>query len=227
MRPEPVRGAAGIAGINWATMQGGDGFVVLQDPTDSRIVYSESQDGNMVRIDRVTGEIDVDPAAGRRRRAGAALELGHAARACRRTIRRCIYAAANKVFRSPNRGLNWVAVSPDLTTATPNREDIVTMGVKGSDIRISKNDGIQAWPTIVSFAESPKRAGVVYAGTDDGHLQVSRDGGTIVDGRHRQDAGRAEGHLGVARSCRRGSTRAPSTRRSTATARTTSRPTST
>ena len=54
--PSAVRGAAGIAGFHWATMQGGDGFVALQDPTDFRIAYSESQDGNMVRIDRVTGE---------------------------------------------------------------------------------------------------------------------------------------------------------------------------
>jgi hypothetical protein len=51
------------------------------------------------------------------------------------------------------------------------------MGVKGSDIRIAKDDGIQAWPTIISLAESPKHAGVTYAGTDNGHLQVSRDGG--------------------------------------------------
>ena len=54
--PSAVRGAVGIAGFNWATMQGGDGFVAIQDPTDYRIAYSESQDGNMVRIDRVTGE---------------------------------------------------------------------------------------------------------------------------------------------------------------------------
>ena len=51
------------------------------------------------------------------------------------------------------------------------------MGVKGSDIRISKDDGIQAWPTIVSLAESPKRAGLLYAGTDDGNVQVTRDAG--------------------------------------------------
>ena len=51
------------------------------------------------------------------------------------------------------------------------------MGVKGSDIRIARNDGIVAWGTIVSFAESPKRAGVLYTGTDDGNLHVSRDGG--------------------------------------------------
>ena len=51
------------------------------------------------------------------------------------------------------------------------------MGVKGSDIRISRNDGISAWPAIVSFAESPKRAGVLYAGTDDGNVPVTRDVG--------------------------------------------------
>ena len=77
--PSAVRGAAGIANYDWATIQGGDGFVVLQDPTDYRVVYSESQDGNIVRVDRVTGEtmsIRPQPAAGR---AGAPLALGHAA----------------------------------------------------------------------------------------------------------------------------------------------------
>ena len=94
----------------------------------------------------------------------------------RRTIRRSSTPRANKVFRSPDRGLSWVAVSPDLT-ANANRDDIVTMGVKGSDITISRDDGIVAWPTIVSLAESPKKPGVIYAGTDDGALQVTRDAG--------------------------------------------------
>jgi len=173
--PSAVRGTAGIAGFTWATMQGGDGFVAIQDPTDYRIAYSESQDGNMVRIDRVTGEtISIRPQAN----------------AGEPPIRwnwdtplvmsphdpKIIFAAGNKVFRSSNRGLNWETVGADLTT-NANREDIVTMGVKGSDIRIAKDDGIQAWPTIISFAESPKRTGTIYAGTDDGNVQVSRDGG--------------------------------------------------
>src|SRR4029079_370359 len=55
-RPSQVRGSAGIAGFHWTTMQGGDGFVALQDPNDFRTAYSESQDGNMVRMNRVTGE---------------------------------------------------------------------------------------------------------------------------------------------------------------------------
>ncbi len=54
--PSQVRGTAGIANHHWTTIQGGDGFVALQDPTDYRIVYTESQDGNMTRYDRVTGE---------------------------------------------------------------------------------------------------------------------------------------------------------------------------
>src|SRR5579864_6020433 len=173
--PSAVRGAAGIANYHWQTMQGGDGFVALQDPTDFRIAYSESQDGNMVRIDRVTGETEsIRPQA---------LPGEPALRwnwdtplAISPHDPKCVYAVGNKVFRSSNRGLNWEGVSPDLT-GNANRDDIVTMGLKGSDITIAKNDGIQAWPTIVSFAESPKRQGLLYAGTDDGHLQVSHDTG--------------------------------------------------
>ena len=173
--PSAVRGAVGIAGFNWATMQGGDGFVAIQDPTDYRIAYSESQDGNMVRIDRVTGEtISIRPQAN----AGEpALRWNwDTPLVMSPHDPKIIYAAANKVFRSANRGLNWETPGSDLTS-NANREDIVTMGVKGSDIRIAKDDGIQAWPTIISFAESAKRAGIAYAGTDDGHLNVSRDGG--------------------------------------------------
>ncbi len=79
--PSAVRGVAGIANYQWTTMQGGDGFMALQDPADFRIAYSESQDGNMVRIDRVTNEtmsIRPQAAAGR---AAAALGMGHAAHA--------------------------------------------------------------------------------------------------------------------------------------------------
>jgi hypothetical protein len=87
-----------------------------------------------------------------------------------------LLAAANKVFKSTDRGDSWVEISPDLTSGK-DRNEIVTMGVVGRDITISKDDGIQSWPTIVALAESPKQAGVYYAGTDDGILQMSRDGG--------------------------------------------------
>ena len=173
--PSAVRGAVGIAGFNWATMQGGDGFVALQDPGDPRVAYSESQDGNMVRIDRVTGEtmsIRPIPESGE-----PALRWNWDTPLVMSSHDpKVIYAASNKVFRSANRGLNWESSGNDLTSDA-NREDVVTMGLKGSDVRISKNDGIAAWPTVVSFAESAKHATVLYAGTDDGNVQVSRDTG--------------------------------------------------
>jgi photosystem II stability/assembly factor-like uncharacterized protein len=173
--PSAVRGAAGIANYHWQTMQGGDGFVALQDPTDFRIAYSESQDGNMVRIDRVTGETEsIRPQA---------LPGEPALRwnwdtplALSPNDPKIVYAVGNKIYRSSNHGLNWEGVSPDLTS-NANRDDVTTMGLKGSDVTIAKNDGIEQWPTVVSFAESAKRPGLLYAGTDDGHLQVSRDTG--------------------------------------------------
>jgi photosystem II stability/assembly factor-like uncharacterized protein len=173
--PSAVRGAAGIANYQWATMQGGDGFVALQDPSDYRVAYSESQDGNMVRIDRVTGEttpirpqaVPSDPPL-RWNWDTPLVQSPHDPK--------LLYAAANRIFRSSDRGLTWTAISPDLTT-NANRENVQTMGVIGSDIKISKNDGIQAWPTIVTVAESPKRTGLIYAGTDDGIVQTTRDAG--------------------------------------------------
>jgi photosystem II stability/assembly factor-like uncharacterized protein len=173
--PSEVRGAVGIANYHWSTLQGGDGFHVLQDPTDYRIAFSESQDGNIVRVDRVTGEtMGIRPTAA----PGEPALRWHWDTPLMLSPHdpKVVYAAANKVFRSPDRGLSWVAISNDLTR-NQNRDDIVTMGVKGSEIQFSRNDGIAAWPTITSLAESPKRAGVLYAGTDDGSLSVTRDGG--------------------------------------------------
>jgi len=173
--PSAVRGSAGIANHNWTTVQGGDGFVVLQDPTDYRIAYTESQDGNMTRLDRVTFEtMSIRPQAASGEPAlrwqwDTPLTMSpHDSKV--------IYAPANKVFRSADRGLSWTAISPDLT-AGASRDEIVTMGVKGSEIQVARNDGIAAWPAITTFAESPKRAGVLYAGTDDGRLAATRDMG--------------------------------------------------
>ncbi|HET9268331.1 MAG TPA: hypothetical protein VFO31_09210, partial [Vicinamibacterales bacterium] len=87
-----------------------------------------------------------------------------------------LYAGANKVFKSTDRGDSWIAISPDLT-ANKNRNEIVTMGVVGSQVRIATNDGISSWGTIVSFAESPRQAGVYYTGTDDGTASASKDEG--------------------------------------------------
>ena len=105
--PSQVRGAAGIANYEWTTIQGGDGFVVLQDPKDNRVIYSESQDGNVIRVDRVTGETMLDPAAAAGGRAGLPLPVGHAdrhlaARLGDRLHRRATGASARPTTASPS-----------------------------------------------------------------------------------------------------------------------------
>ena len=173
--PSQVRGSAGIAGFHWWTLLGGDGFVVLQDPADYRIAFTESQDGNIVRVDRVTGEtLGIRPVAA----PGEPAARFHwdTPLALSPHDPKVVYAGANRFYRSSDRGLSWTAISPDLSKSQ-NRDEIETMGMKNSDIRIARNDGIVAWGTIVSFAESAKRAGVLYTGSDDGNLHVSRDGG--------------------------------------------------
>jgi len=173
--PSAVRGSAGIANHHWATVQGGDGFVVLQDPSDPRVIYSESQDGNLVRVDRVTFEtvaIRPQPEPGEKpfrwQWDTPVIISPHDPSV--------IYAAANKVFRSADKGLAFKAISDDLTFGA-NRDDIVTMGLKGSEITISRNDGIAAWPAITTLAESPRTPGLLYIGTDDGRLAVKRETG--------------------------------------------------
>jgi hypothetical protein len=86
-----------------------------------------------------------------------------------------IWIGGNRVFKSVNRGDRWTA-SADLTKQI-DRCTITMMGVPGTQQQVSKNDGISAFSTITALSESPVLAGVVWAGTDDGNLQVSRDGG--------------------------------------------------
>jgi photosystem II stability/assembly factor-like uncharacterized protein len=178
--PSQVRFVRGIVNHDWFQVQGGDGFVGLPDLRDSRIIYSESQDGNMQRKNKITGEsksirptpanvLPASDAQNLRFNWDSPLTLSPHSSGV-------LYAGANKVFKSTDRGDSWIAISPDLT-ANRNRNEIVTMGVVGSQVRIATNDGISSWGTIVSFAESPRQAGVYYTGTDDGTASASKDEG--------------------------------------------------
>jgi photosystem II stability/assembly factor-like uncharacterized protein len=86
-----------------------------------------------------------------------------------------IWLGGNRLFRSTNRGDTWVA-SEDLTKQV-DRSQIPMMGVPGDRTMLSKNDGVSNYSTIISLSESPVLPGVVWVGTDDGNVQVSRDGG--------------------------------------------------
>ncbi len=179
--PSQSRFSRGIAADEFRTVQGGDGFVAIIDQRDSRIIYSESQDGNMTRKNKVTGEsksIRPTPQNVVNAQAGDAAFRFHwdTPLLFSPNDPGTLLVGGNKVFKSTDRGDTWTAISPDLTT-NANRNDIVTMGVKNSDIRMSKDDGVLAWPAIVALAESAKQPGLYYTGTDDGVVSVSKDGG--------------------------------------------------
>ena len=179
--PSRSRHTAGIYNYDWFQVLGGDGFVAIPDLRDSRIIYTESQDGNIVRRNKITGEsksIRPTPANVVGAVTGEPAFRFHwdTPLMISPVDNGTLLVAANKVFKSTDRGDSWTAISPDLTN-NANRDTIVTMGLKGSDINIARNDGVSNWPAIVALAESPKQAGMYFAGTDDGNVQMSKDGG--------------------------------------------------
>ena len=224
--PSPVRGAQGIANHHWTTIQGGDGFVVLQDPESPRVIYSESQDGNMVRVDRVTGEtmsIRPQPPAGEpayRWHWDTPIILSP-------HDPKVVYMAAQRVFRSADRGLSCSRRSARTSRATPTATTSSRWGSRAARSRSRRTTASSRGRRSSSLAESPKRAGLLYAGTDDGQAAGDEGRRQDLDERLLEAAERAEGRVRVARSRRRASTRARFTSRSTIIGRTTSRPTST
>ena len=94
-----------------------------------------------------------------------------------------IYYAGNFLFKSTNRGDGWTKISPDLTTNV-DRNSLPIMGKVPDATTRSRHDGVQHYPTITTISESPVNENVLWAGTDDGNLQVTRDGHTwknVVD----------------------------------------------
>jgi photosystem II stability/assembly factor-like uncharacterized protein len=173
--PSAVRSQEGIGNDEWFIIGGGDGFQAQMDPGDARILYAESQDGRMNRVDRTTNErqaIRPEPPAGEpafRWNWDTPMVLSPFDQAT-------VYVAANRLFKSTDRGRSWTAISPDLTTGT-DRDTLALMGVEGKDTKIARNDGVSSYGNLTTVAESPKMRGLYYTGSDDGQLNVSKDGG--------------------------------------------------
>ena len=167
----------GIGNEDWITVQGGDGFYARIDPTDANIVYAESQDGNLSRRDLKTSESksirpleDSDTAPRYRFQWNSPLIISP-------HDPKTIYYGGNHLFKSTDRGDTWVRLGEDLTTNAVRDEQPILGKVPKRGETLSLHDGVVAWPCITAIAESPVRAGVLYAGTDDGNVQVTRDGG--------------------------------------------------
>ncbi|HEX7421521.1 MAG TPA: glycosyl hydrolase [Thermoanaerobaculia bacterium] len=173
--PARTPSSHGITNSDWYVTQGGDGFRSIPDPKDPNTIYSESQNGGLVRFDKRTGEtLDIQPQATgtmdplRYNWDSPIIVSPHNSNR--------LYYAAQYLFRSDDRGNTWKPISGDLTRHL-NRNDLPVMGrVWGIDA-VSKNASTSWYGNIVSLAESPLQEGLIYVGTDDGLVQVTEDGG--------------------------------------------------
>ncbi len=174
--PSRTVSGSGITNGDWFVTVGGDGFQSRVDPQDPDVVYSQWQYGGLVRYDRKSGElIDIKPVEEpgeeplRFNWDSPLIVSPHA--------HTRLYFAAQKLFRSDDRGNSWRRVSPDLTRRV-DRNKLPIMGKVWSVNAVQKNASTSYFGNVVALAESPRVDGLLYAGTDDGLVQVSEDGGT-------------------------------------------------
>ena len=167
----PSRRSGGIPNRLWQSLSGGDGFWAFADPTDPDIIYDEIQGGNLFRVRRSTLEskdIAPSPQKGEPRYRFNWNTPIHMSPTRPGTI----YYGAQFLFRSRDQGESWERISPDLTTNDPAKQRQSESGGLTPDNSTAENHC-----TIFAIGESPKNGDVVWAGTDDGNLQVTRDGG--------------------------------------------------
>ena len=160
----------GITNSQWTPIPNGDGFWTIPDPSDPDAVYSEAQGGHITRYDRKTGTArDIQPKAGYKEK----LHFNwNAPIYPSPTQKGTIYLGAQFLFRSRDRGDTWERISPDLTTHDPEKQKQEESGGITVD-----NSAAEEYTNIYSVSESPKDGGVIWAGTSDGNLQLTRDAG--------------------------------------------------
>lgn len=173
--PSQTTNIQGITNQDWYVTLGGDGFEPAIDPTDPNIVYSQYQYGGLVRYDKKSGEtLFIRPQAAK---GEAPLRWNwDSALLISPHNHKRIFFAAQKVFRSDDRGATWTAISPDLTRDL-DRNQLQVMGKIQRVDAVAKNKSTSFYGTIVSLDESPLQEGLMYSGSDDGLIQVTEDGG--------------------------------------------------
>ena len=195
--PNATYRSEGVINADWIRYGGGDGFLNLVDTTDNRTLYVESQYLGLSRVDLESGERtvirpgDSIGAIGPRRNwttwpdlDDPRMRLGNAMAPASWDAPfllsphdpSTIYAGTNVLWRSRDRGQSWESLG-DLTTGT-DRRTLPIMEQMPDSFTLSLDDGIPYWPALTAIAESPLQEGVLYVGSDDGRIHVSRDGGT-------------------------------------------------
>jgi photosystem II stability/assembly factor-like uncharacterized protein len=160
----------GITNSRWENMYGGDGFWMFADPADPDYLYAEYQGGFIARVNRHTHEArSIQPKPNYKEKLrwnwNTPIHLSP-------NEKGTIYVGAQFLFRSRNQGQSWDRISPDLTTNDPEKQQ----QEKSGGITVD-NSAAEMHTTIYSICESPKDKNVIWVGTDDGNLQVTRDGG--------------------------------------------------
>ncbi|HRY97968.1 MAG TPA: hypothetical protein P5550_02825 [Bacteroidales bacterium] len=188
--PSRTLNAMGISNADWFVTKGGDGFETVIDPVNPDILYAQSQYGWLVRYDKRSGEsLGIKPME-REGEEPYRWNWDSPLLISPRNNKR-LYFAANKLFRSEDQGNSWVAISPDLS-AQIDRNTLPVMDKVWSVDAVAKNASTSFYGNIVALSVSPPGPEdqterlyladpgpdlLIYAGTDDGLIQVTEDGG--------------------------------------------------
>jgi photosystem II stability/assembly factor-like uncharacterized protein len=176
--PSATRNRNGIANRDGFNIGSGDGFHARIDPTDSRTAVIESQDGRANRVNLTTLERQaVAPLPPERLPKGGRERWNWNTPLVMSTFDpKVLYMGSHMVFRSSDRGVTWKAMSGDLT-ANVDRDTLQMMGAPVPARALSRHDGQTSFSTLTTIAESPLDAKLLYTGSDDGQIHVTRDGG--------------------------------------------------
>ena len=166
----PSEYPGGITNGRWENIGGGDGFWAYSDPSDPNFAYTESQGGEIIRIDRRTlAQRSIKPQAGFKEK----LRFNwNTPLALSPSDPNVLYIGAQFLFRTRDHGQSWDRISPDLTTNDPEMQKQEASGGITVD-----NSAAETHATVYSISESPKDKALIWVGTDDGNVQMTRDGG--------------------------------------------------
>src|SRR5580704_7791422 len=160
----------GISNAQWENVFGGDGFWAFEDPADPDYVYAESQVGEIGRVNRHTLEVrSIKPFPNYNEKKlrfnwNTPIHMSP-------NEKGTIYIGAEFLFRSRDHGQSWERISPDLTTNDPEKQKQEESGGITID-----NSAAEMHTSIYSISESPKNGQIIWVGTDDGNVQITRDG---------------------------------------------------
>jgi photosystem II stability/assembly factor-like uncharacterized protein len=172
--PVRTRNPKGIVNSDWSRVMDGDGFHVIPDPKDSNIVFVEAQNGKLIRLNRRTNEWAlIRPMPEKLSGPPYRWEWNSPLVA---TPQGNLYSAANVLFKSTDEGNTWTTISPDLTTnIDPAKLSI--LGEPANEKMLERDYGSGTYPCVTALGVSEMSEQVIWVGTEDGNLQVTKDGG--------------------------------------------------